>query len=340
MTTNRNPFLDIAKGFGIILVILGHCIQFGSGSEYCTNASFFNNPVFIIIYSFHMPLFFLISGYLFFGSSTKHSPLDIIASKFRGLILPILSWSIIYETCFQLINVFYNKNKISFINFFVTWLNDFLTSQWFLWAILLSSVLIVLGITIFKDNYLFYIAIITLSLFVYVSNNQFNINSYTSNIPLFITGYLFARKSKNRIDSINTGKSTIILISIIYIALVVIKQCSIYNETPIFIQRIHYCFTGILGTILFLYLLHGIYHISINNSIWHCLEYLGQKTLGIYIISGYLVSIFLPRFTKNVSSNIFINIAETIVVLLLSIEALRIIGKSKLLRLLLLGKLE
>ncbi len=54
-TANLQPrasFLDIAKGIGIILVVLGHT---------------FGKPeiIYDTIYSFHMPLFFIISGYVY-----------------------------------------------------------------------------------------------------------------------------------------------------------------------------------------------------------------------------------------------------------------------------------
>lgn len=47
----RLDHIDACKGIGILLVILGH-----------TNVP---SIVHTIIYSFHMPLFFIISGYLF-----------------------------------------------------------------------------------------------------------------------------------------------------------------------------------------------------------------------------------------------------------------------------------
>lgn len=59
----RELYPDIIKGIAIILVVLGHCIQFGSA--FSTNLLFFKSSIFIAIYSFHMPLFMLISGYFF-----------------------------------------------------------------------------------------------------------------------------------------------------------------------------------------------------------------------------------------------------------------------------------
>lgn len=65
MKKDRNLYLDILKAICIVFVIVGHCIQFGSGNEYYLEEAYFENPMFIFIYSFHMPLFALISGYLF-----------------------------------------------------------------------------------------------------------------------------------------------------------------------------------------------------------------------------------------------------------------------------------
>lgn len=53
---NRILYLDYTRGFAILLVIIGHLIQFNFQSGV-------NNRLFDIIYSFHMPLFFFISGY-------------------------------------------------------------------------------------------------------------------------------------------------------------------------------------------------------------------------------------------------------------------------------------
>lgn len=54
MTIQRNHSIDNIKGWGILLVIVGH-ILLGSADQ---------NAIRYVIYSFHMPLFFFISGYL------------------------------------------------------------------------------------------------------------------------------------------------------------------------------------------------------------------------------------------------------------------------------------
>ena len=69
---NREPLIDVAKGIAILLVLLGHTIQFASGEEFEKASLFYNNIVFKTIYSFHMPLFMVISGYLYYNSINNY----------------------------------------------------------------------------------------------------------------------------------------------------------------------------------------------------------------------------------------------------------------------------
>lgn len=67
----RLRYLDIAKGIGIICVIIGHTVEHGSF-------------LFNVIFSFHMPLFFIVSGILF----RKNEKSQFVKKKFRSLIVP------------------------------------------------------------------------------------------------------------------------------------------------------------------------------------------------------------------------------------------------------------
>lgn len=63
-TTVRDYRWDNLKGFAILLVVFGHFIQ------PCIKDSDFLRSVFFSIYTFHMPLFCLVSGYLYKKSRT------------------------------------------------------------------------------------------------------------------------------------------------------------------------------------------------------------------------------------------------------------------------------
>lgn len=86
--SNRNLYIDIVKGIAIILVVYGHCIEYYS-TEYLNGNFFYSDLIHKIIYSFHMPLFMLVSGYLFYGSIRKHLWICNFKSRFTKLLLPI-----------------------------------------------------------------------------------------------------------------------------------------------------------------------------------------------------------------------------------------------------------
>lgn len=76
MSTERILWLDNAKGIGILLVIIGHCI-------------FICHP---LIDVFHMPLFFCLSGLTF---SVKHTLKDFFVKKVDRIMVPFIFFSII-----------------------------------------------------------------------------------------------------------------------------------------------------------------------------------------------------------------------------------------------------
>lgn len=109
---------DYIKGIAILLVVMGHVIQHNNlqGGVY--------NPVYEFINSFHMPLFFIVSGSLTalrtntlngtFLELTKYNYKKIIS-----LIIPFLVWGLIINTYFfsekfQLISI---KEIISYIKY-------------------------------------------------------------------------------------------------------------------------------------------------------------------------------------------------------------------------------
>ena len=70
----RIPILDIAKGIGIILVVVGHCLEMRSS-------------IGRFIWSFHMPLFFIISG-LCFNEMHHNNIKAFVVSRFKSLVFP------------------------------------------------------------------------------------------------------------------------------------------------------------------------------------------------------------------------------------------------------------
>ena len=80
----RLKYLDIMKGFAIWLVVIGHLIQYNNCVDWI------EHPMFTWIYSFHMPLFFYISGYLCYKTTHIESINDVKSFSFKKTSILIL----------------------------------------------------------------------------------------------------------------------------------------------------------------------------------------------------------------------------------------------------------
>lgn len=100
ITTNRNQWMDVAKGLAIILMVIGHTPIPEMLSRF--------------IYSFHMPLFFIASGWM--TNWKKYTIKLFFIKKIKSLIFPFL----IYSSIVLLLMNFENKGII----------NDWLIKGW------------------------------------------------------------------------------------------------------------------------------------------------------------------------------------------------------------------
>lgn len=82
----RELWIDVLKGIAILLVVVGHNCEGKLNS---------------FIFSFHMPLFFLISGYLF----SSKLPKKYFIKSFERLLIPYFSFLIILTIPFIIINI-------------------------------------------------------------------------------------------------------------------------------------------------------------------------------------------------------------------------------------------
>lgn len=89
----RNPTLDIAKGIGIILVVFGH----GYSSH---------NPFYYWISSFHMPLFFLVTGIVYGMRGTEYRASQFPwRKKLRAMFVPYLIWGLFTQCTLGMLKI-------------------------------------------------------------------------------------------------------------------------------------------------------------------------------------------------------------------------------------------
>jgi fucose 4-O-acetylase-like acetyltransferase len=90
MENTRLNFIDIARAICIILVVIGHYLPDNSPNWYVTMND--------VIYSFHMPLFMFVSGYVYWATRKPVKYKDFVWRKFQRLIIPYFFASVIVIT--------------------------------------------------------------------------------------------------------------------------------------------------------------------------------------------------------------------------------------------------
>ena len=116
----RLEYIDIAKGIGIFLVVIGHCFDSKS-------------LLGLYIYSFHMPLFFFLSG-LCFNDAKYTEFLPLLKRRVRTLLLPLIY--------FCAINLFLNYIVGDDIYTIDDLFNGkFSNALWFIYVLFLSELL-------------------------------------------------------------------------------------------------------------------------------------------------------------------------------------------------------
>lgn len=340
--TDRNQYFDLVKGIAIILVVFGHCIQYGSGDPYLSGEYFFDNIVFKAIYSFHMPLFAIVSGYLFYYSISRRSAGECIKKQIFGLVIPIVVWSVAKSLGEYGIKAVLLRRPIE-IAWAVDIIKTCITELWFLWAMFWCSLAVVLIKKFFKDRIAIYILVaICLLWFPNILGASKCIFMY----PYYIGGYLCHKFSV--IEKISAkGKASLGILAgavwcvmlcfyekshYIYITGTCLWGNNIAQQMGIDVFR---WTIGAAGSIAVLYAASLI--TSYQNRLISLCAMLGTKTMGIYIISNYANVFVLKQLTKGIGFSWLAIILETVIMLAFTVAVSWVLGRNKITRQVFLG---
>ena len=293
---NSSTFINMIRGVACFLMLWGHCIQHGYNTD-----AFFENKLFKFIYSFHMPLFMLISGYCFSYSFNKRNRSDLILYKVKTLLHPILVFTFIDIIITKYFRILISGNWIS---------NTF--NIWFLWSVLYSSVII--GF-IFKlnINFVLKVFISVFSIFLLIITPEYHMNIFM--FPYFLIGFLYSIL-KEKIDK-NFLLLRYLTIPIYiylfnfynydsYIYTTGIFRSSIPLTETIKIDLYRYVI-GLFGSIGIITVLYDLLRV-INNYDFPFFVSLGKNSLQIYLLQRIFVEriyvFFLNEFL--IKKNIFL----------------------------------
>jgi len=294
--SERFLWIDYLKVFAIVLVVLGHSIQ-------TLNVNYEQNIVFKYIYSFHMPLFMFISGFLSYRGS-QGITFKTVKRRFFQLLVPFV--------CLP-ITICLLKGKTDAI--FIVLANTFYTTDsglWFLHA-LFFIILISYGSHLLarqlkiKEEIVSFVVVYGLNFLQYMKGYA-ALGFYFISIYLiyFTLGY-YVKKYELLVKKHFTP---IFWISFIFYAFN--GQFYLHSGKPTFYQYLNcgnifaYFYKLVLGFsgCLFAYLFFKRYFKLPENRL---ITFIASNTLGIYAIHQNLFQFFhVENYVQNVFLQTFL----------------------------------
>ena len=301
----RDSYFDVVKGITILLVVVGHTIQYGNGVSFFQENEFYHNSAFKVIYSFHMPLFMLVSGYFFYFSNKKYRVNELIKSKLQTILIPIVSFSFLYF----LLTKFNITDSIllSFRRFAWTLLS--VKIYWFLWALLSISIVLKLILSL-KNRYLIVgVCLILFAALPLLIDDNFGLYLFFFIYPYFLLGYL-ANKF-NAYAYLKNNRYAVFLVSICcYLVLMLFytESSFIYTTKLSLFQNGSFSFSqlvidlyrwgvGFVGCVAILSLISILMQYSVF--LVDILSRVGVFSLGIYCFQIILFRIYSLHFMDS-----------------------------------------
>lgn len=135
---NRVRWADYARAIGIVLVVYGHTARgvINAGLVAREHRQAFE-LVDSVIYSFHMPLFFFLSGLFFLGTLRSRGASRTAASKVEILVYPYFVWSLI-EGCVEIVARNHTNRLMTVDDLLMIWWRP-IDHFWFLYALFYCS---------------------------------------------------------------------------------------------------------------------------------------------------------------------------------------------------------
>ena len=323
MAKVRNDSFDIAKGFGILFVVLAHCISPVMEGHH------FLHWLYITIYSLVLPLFFITSGY--FSKKLVLKPMskfELIKQRAARLMIPYCVWAVIY-----LPMKFVMAEHVRFSSEY-KWYTFFLGNNpdgqlWFLYVMFVASVIMIL-FTSEKNITAFAVVFMVISLFAPGIPNELRFTSIALNFSLYQVGFFFLgafialkcdfeKVSKNKIAII---VSSILLLSYFVVLWIADKKIW-YLETIAATCGIYVCF----------YISSLLSKTVLNKP----LSFLGKKSMEIYIMHAPILVASRIVFSKLISNDYLYVVLSVVTAIGVSIALSWVVNKIKIARLLIFG---
>ena len=342
MNVRDNRF-DILKGILIILVVLGHALQYGFGSSWMDSGAFMEDKLFQGIYSFHMPLFMLISGYFF--RHTNIRPFGkVLWSKCVSLLIPWAVFFILLSSA-TIAGVFKSAGFVEGISKTVHLALNFM---WFLPALFFNVLVVGVMTRILTNKTLQCIVLAFMAIAMLFLPRGVVPSTYIFVFPFFVLGY-YANSYWEKITSLLSQLPVFLCLTVLFAVSVVLYRSEwlVYSTGVALVNGGFFSLSQagvdmirfVVGIIGCAWLESAVYLFAGNNG-KGILSCLGRETMGIYGIQTVCFVLIQKVFTASgveITYNFITPFLLASAVLFVSHLSVILLSKTKVTALLFLG---
>jgi fucose 4-O-acetylase-like acetyltransferase len=209
----RANWVDYGKGIGIILVVYAHLLSSAYHGGIQVPAHFFNLSD-SIIYGFHMPFFFFLSGLFVEGSFRKRGAKDYLLDKFLRIFYPYIIWSVLQISAEILFSSQTQKGAgipDLLAIFYRPW-----GQFWFLYVLLLMHITYVVFSYFGKYTLPLMLIASVIVFFSPISTGLFEIFRFCNHLLFFTVGIVLGRK----VMQVETSTPPLWTVILLFVALI------------------------------------------------------------------------------------------------------------------------
>ncbi len=288
-TGKREKWIDVLKGFAILCVVMGHTLDGVLGKGLYTSAEDVLIRAYDFIYVFHMPLFMLVSGYIFFKVYVRED--GIRTEKLRRQIMNLLCLYFLFSLLYGLLKFGLSAFVSSDVG-----LSDILLipirpigPYWYLYTMILFYLLFSFEAVRRINSCFLLILLFALS----TVSKMFDIDGFFAiNRVLFLA--FFFLMGKIIVDYIEKCSVFAGVYFVVAIALFIVLYGNYESKIVYYIVKSIIAF-GVSG---------GLALIAYRLEKWfagrkcNLLEFLGEHSLEIYLLHVFFTTGFLTVFDK------------------------------------------
>lgn len=335
MAKERLIWLDSLKGWLILIVVIGHAIQYCLPEGACENNYWWN-----LIYSFHMPAFMAASGFVNYRPTRNGGGiLTICKRRSYQLLVPFLLWSLI-------------KWLLSGAHSFGGFIHSTFTSGgffWFLWALWVITIIFIIGenfsqkFKIKQEIIIGAIALVLVGIMVILDFRMFGFQFIAYYFLFYAFGY-YCNKYRNLLT---TNKVVMLKLFLVWLVM-----GSFWNmhDLPFFLKGVPFVPSSLLQyayrfatafVAIYLIFCTAPLLLEARTKVNEKMAHIGLISLGIYVVHLTLIipmSPWLVRILPNVPMVVVILISF-LLASIISITIVELLNKNKYTSRYLLGKI-